>query len=367
MVRVELFVFLFLIVILLVGCKNQNMNMKEHNKNVNTTHDFDIVPKKTIEFKDNEDVDKYAGNVYGNIGNYGIAAKNGEWIYFSSMEEGLCKMKEDGSSKTLVLPDKSITYINIVDDYVYYTSLTNNSKLYKIKTDGTGIKMLSENDVSDVYIVNGCIYFINNVEDEYKICRMKTDGSELSEISSKGVSDLFFFEDTIYYTQREYDDKLNKYSLYRMNSNGTNKTKIHDEDINNFNILGEWIYYIDKDNNSNIYKMRLDGSDKTKINSDKSSYINVVGEWIYYVNSIDIHNDALYKIKTDGSSRVKVLDAAGSRVVALNKIDDWIYYVRVDFYGATYRVKIDGSENIRLSINNYDTSWKAREQEVSGN
>lgn len=190
MARVELIVFL--IVILLVGCKNENMNMKEHNKNVNNTHDFDIVPKKTIELKENEDVDTHAGNVYGNIANYGIAAKNGKWIYFSSMEEGLCKMKEDGSSKTLVLPDKSITYINIVDDYVYYTSLTNNSKLYKIKTDGTGIKMLSENDVSDVYIVNGWIYFVNNVEDEYKICRMKTDGSELSEISSKGVSDLFF-------------------------------------------------------------------------------------------------------------------------------------------------------------------------------
>jgi hypothetical protein len=360
MKKIKLFVFSFLIVILLVSCENENINMKEYDENPKTTHDF--VSNKTIEPTKNVMVDTQVGN----IANYGIAAKNGEWIYFSSMEEGLCKMKEDGSSKTLILPDKSITYINIVDDYIYYTSLTNGSKLYRIKTDGTGIRMLSENGVSDVHVVDKWIYFINEGEGEYKICKMKTNGSELSEISSRSVSALFFVDDTIYYRQREYDGKLNKYRLCRMNSDGTNKTKILDEDIRYFRISGDWIYYVDKDN-YNIYKVRLDGSEKTKINADKSSYINVVGEWIYYVNYGDTHNHALYKIKTDGSSRTKVLEETGLNMHYLNIIDDWIYYVKVDFLGATYRVNIDGSENMRLSINNYDTSWRAREEELSEN
>ena len=61
----------------------------------------------------------------------------------------------------------------------------------------------------------------------------------------------------------------------------------------------DWIYYCEYDasanypgapNNSSIWKMRSNGSNKTKLINVEASYLNIKGDWIYYINDSDSKN-----------------------------------------------------------------------------
>ena len=47
---------------------------------------------------------------------------------------------------------------------------------------------------------------------------------------------------------------------------------------------GEMIYFLNDRDDYSVYKMRPDGSDMTKLNDNDSSYMNVLGEYVYYCN-----------------------------------------------------------------------------------
>ena len=100
---------------------------------------------------------------------------------------------------------------------------------------------------------------------------------------------------------------------------------------------GDWIYYV-KDDNRCIYKIRTDGSGRVKINDDNSWDVNVIGDWIYYVNDYD---RCIYKIRTNGRGRVKVNDDESH---SINVVGDWIYYIHYDDTRNIYKIRTDGSD-----------------------
>jgi hypothetical protein len=56
-----------------------------------------------------------------------------------------------------------------------------------------------------------------------------------------------------------------------------------------------------------LYKIKTDGTNKTKITDEYASYVNVSGDWIYYSNLNETERVLeLYKIKTDGTNRTKI-------------------------------------------------------------
>jgi hypothetical protein len=87
--------------------------------------------------------------------------------------------------------------------------------------------------------------------------------------------------DWIYYTN--YSDG---YKLYRIRTDGSDRTKLNDDGSSCINVVGDWVYY-NNGNDHKLYKIRTDGSDRTKLNDDDSIYINVVGDWVYYNNESD--------------------------------------------------------------------------------
>lgn len=113
---------------------------------------------------------------------------------------------------------------------------------------------------------------------------------------------------------------------------------------------GEWIYYQNSSDNKSIYKIKTDGTEKIKLNSDDSEYINIAGKWLYYANGND--NNAIYKIKTDGTGRVKI---DNEFTVELSVRGDWIYYVASDY--GIYKIKTDGSNKTKISKKSFATVY----------
>lgn len=101
---------------------------------------------------------------------------------------------------------------------------------------------------------------------------------------------------------REYLNRV----LYKMKTDGTEKTKLSDNtgDINVI-VVGDWIYYTKsrmfKFGNLDIFKMRIDGTKNTKVSNDSPYGFNVAGDWvIYHRYPFEL---AIYKVRTDGTEK----------------------------------------------------------------
>jgi len=296
------------------------------------------------------------GNTSGNIANGGIAAIQGDWIYYRN--NGIWKIRTDGTEKQK-LTDDIVAYINVIGDWIYYNGRDFDEteiNIRRIRTDGTQKANLNNVNSWYVTVIGDWIYYLQTTFDEYgymmggDIYKTKTDGTEVKQLTNSGyissfsvdngfIYYMFLFEREIHVidTNGENASTINVdttwgmssflgapvivqdswiYCFYHhsegeMGANGI--LKINKDGAStivgyshNFNIDGEWIYgrvrvFDDWFNASNtIFKSNINdntGSIKLTDISNTFGPINIVGDWIYFLDS-----DVLYKMKTDGSN-----------------------------------------------------------------
>lgn len=136
---------------------------------------------------------------------------------------------------------------------------------------------------------------------------------------------------------------------------GANKNSVGNTsgNINNYGwvaIQGDWIYYRNDALNGNLYKVKTDGTNKTKLNDDDVVNINAVGDWIYYFDvkrrSFAGNVYHIYKIKTDGTEKTKIYASDISGLISTMVVkDDYIYFDKI---GEVHRMKTDGTQMTSL-------------------
>jgi putative cell wall-binding protein len=253
------------------------------------------------------------GNSNGNINNFGMMAKQGNWIYYFNLEDNakIYKMTTDGLYK-IKITNSTGRCLNVIGDNIYYG------------TD-EGIKILNIN--------SGEEYFILKNKDVYS---MKIQG------------------DYIYYNAYFDGD----FKIYKVGLNGQGDKLLGDSSLTKINVQGDWIYYIDNSQYgiSYLYKLKTDGSEKVLLNKESSIIASeVYGDYVYYCN--DSH---IYKMKTDGSEKVKICDdrlykcfGDTSGASNFNIKDGYIYYTTFKNHGedkqlTLYKLSLDGKQKIEL-------------------
>lgn len=101
--------------------------------------------------------------------------------YIDRQDKMLYRTNIDGTGKTLVLSDKTDS-INVTGGFIYYSNDSDNSRLYKVKTDGSGRTKITDSRVfsSSINVVDNTIFFMASEENPMLGNRMhtiKTDGS----------------------------------------------------------------------------------------------------------------------------------------------------------------------------------------------
>ncbi|UZQ49140.1 DUF5050 domain-containing protein [Clostridium kluyveri] len=312
----------------------------------------------------------FSGNTNGNIYFNGISAKQDEWIYYTDGGTCLYKCKEDGNTITKLFDtlqgESSIEYvynINAVGDWVYYSTSTG---IYKIKTDGSSKTKIFDHSCNTMIVIGDIIYFTATFVDEVanrSFFKMNTDGSGITLINpSEFIQNLNILGDWAYYVNCSDNNRI-----YKIKLDGSSKTKIKDECVSQMLIDNGYMYYSSP---GAIYKTKLNSSESLCILNDSNvdGNFNVANGWIYYTSK----DCGLYKIKTDGSSNVKIIDGnilnpgiSGNRkIYGPNVVDDWVYYTwsvftpGEDIVEYVYKTKIDGSENdyVDSSINNTNSN-----------
>ena len=256
---------------------------------------------------------KKTDNTIGNLKNLGFSVSNGEDIFYTGYSQGSMDgiYKINGKNKVKISNDYGY-YLNLVGNYIYYIDAIDNN-IMRMKLNGKDKEIIIENvDVALMTVKNGYIYYFDN---SY-FYRVKTNGENKQRISNKTLDNYQILGNTIYYSYLEDGN----YSIYKMNLDGENNKKIQAECGKEFYIIGKNIYYIYEKNENNennvktyeLYKINTNGKNKNKI-ADISglvdlSTINFSKNGIYYAKRNELGELGIYKLKLNGQSETKIVD-----------------------------------------------------------
>ena len=307
------------------------------------------------------------GNTSGNIMNSGLAAFQGEWIYYRSTNKGILKKTYINGTNTTQLNDDSCLYINVVGEWVYYRNESDSMRLYKIKTDGSGRTKISDSTGHDIVVIGKWVYFSeratqkpdfknsyygykNQTLDDGCLKRIRVDGKVETILCNESLYWFSMSGDWLYFRNENDDGKL-----YAMFIDGSCKTKICDEWASNIIEADDWVYYTSPTGfYSSLCKIRADGTGRSVL-TDDCRYFNIVGEWVFYFS----WRCNLYKMGVDGSEKSLLLEHKDKRGISylkndINVVGDWIHYeysfecwdkCRGKFIDETeiYRIRTDGT------------------------
>ncbi len=273
------------------------------------------------------------GNSNGNIVNGGLAALQGDTVYFRSNEGGSLAMGNLSGGGVKVISSDAAWFINIIGDWIYYSNRDDNNRIYKIKTDGSGRATLTDGGSWFVTVVEDWIYYISE-DDNYQLAKIELNGDNKTIISEDSAWFINISDGWIYYINRSDQDKI-----YRIKADGSERTAVSSYAACCINVYEGLIYHSNEEDGSKLYSIKLDGTEETALTDHPAWFINVADGWVYYVNEED--NFTLNKLKLDGTGRVKLTNDSARYVVL---IDDWVVFLDYAEEDSTYKVRLDGTD-----------------------
>ncbi len=222
------------------------------------------------------------GNTPGNINQGGFVAASDGWVYFTipnSDDNRLFKMRSDGTDKQVLIEEDAATfggieYINVITDWIYYTS-------------------------------------------DSDIVKVRTDGSERIVIEpSAGAMYLNVVGDWIYYSAA-------RGGIYKIRVDGEDKTELHDAIAHDINVFGNWIYFSNWDDDRRPYKISLDGSESDRVTGVDIFDLQYYDGKLYYITD----NMTISRISVDGGRSSEVDEHPISPLIGFIIDEGWIYHI----------------------------------------
>lgn len=293
------------------------------------------------------------GNTAGNVFNGGLFSEQDGKIYFSNdNDEGaLYVMNSDGTNVKKVHPDKAV-YINVDENYIYYLRandtrennsgsvlMFNNSGMYRINHNGKGLKVISSNPGSHLYLNGNFVYYQNyDVNSGLFLYRKKIDTTMEKLILQDAVIPSHVMNNKLYYAGYGKDHNINALDL----SSFVASTYIE----GNFAypiFKGDYIYYLDLNNNYSVNRMRLDGSEQTVLVDEFCSTYNITnsGKYLYY--QVDDEDDnRIARLNLETMEHETLLDGYYKQI---HVTDNYVFFKDFD-NTYTYVQTADGALNL---------------------
>ena len=165
----------------------------------------------------------------------------------------------------------------------------------------TNKSMIIENKTGSFKVHGDWVYY-NNYDADSRLYRIRADGTEKQELTDYDTVGISIKNDWLYCQEYNKDDEYNQYfkGIHKMRLDGSEKQLLTDVACDNYiiDVTGNWIYYSNDDDGSSLYKMRIDGTEIKKLNNDASRNMQVADEWVYYLKRK--YNPRIYRIPTCG-------------------------------------------------------------------
>lgn len=209
--------------------------------------------------------------------------------------------------------------------------------LEKMLPDGSRLtKLCDDTKVWFLQVAGDWLYY-QNYADDCALYKIRTDGAQRTKLTGDKAHYIHVAGPWIYYV-----NDTDQHTLYKIATDGSRRTKLGSGKAWDVNVMGDWIYFMDFDGQYGLYKVCTDGTNRTKLCDDRAIEIRVVGEWIYYENDGE---KALYKIRTNGTQRTKL---GGDEAWHMDVAGDWLYYANGHDKGRLYKIRTDGTQRTEL-------------------
>lgn len=223
------------------------------------------------------------------------------------------------------------------DGTLYYLDLTGDiyaggqENIYRLRP-GAAIPELICTDEAWNLTISGKYLYYTNWSDQHYLYRINPDGSEKTKITSQPVSALTAANNMLIYSTRGNNgEAVGIYTLSTVSP--TAPQRLTDDLAENLIVSADWIYYLNAADQYRIYKIKTDGTGRRKVADEQAVFMAVAQDTIYYSNATD--KQKLYAMSLDGQQITKLTD---NTVGFINSIDGWVYYTDSSAHHALYRM-----------------------------
>ncbi len=320
------------------------------------------------------------------ISDGGIAAKQGDWIYyingdnftrgegerFHEFAGALCRMKNDGTQKDVVV-DRDVSLFNIEGNRIYMCVYSGTSCVASACIDGSGYKVLKT--IDDIYY-GGCyayqdgkiyytkdfrLYSLDCATDaetkitDFKIYNLRVGGGQvfftreenenignLYKLTSDGYTEITTSPAYVLCSEgdRAYYYMLGNGTVYEYTSDGAKPVVYGGYTEYAFSDDAYYVsaVYTDESENevSGIYSIPSGGGQKKQLSANYGSCMALCGNYLYYINKTKLNY--LYRCALDGSSDECVCEDYILDTDTLDVLDKYIYFFSDGDYDRIYRL-----------------------------
>ena len=294
------------------------------------------------------------GNTTGNLHNGGEFCEYKGYVYFSNRADAnsLYRMKADGTKVEKLHPD-SVSYIQVINDYVYYVRTNDTSADVVLRGQPYGIFRMEIGEDKSEQIYNGMVlsmrmlgnylYFKSydeKSEDKIQLKKVKIDGTDLTTLSDEDYDPICVNNEDIYFTEVR-----NSHNLMRLDSTDDRIVTAAEGNFYMPTFIHGYMYFIDLDDDMKLKRVDLSTDEYEVMDEGKCINYNISEEndVIYYqLENEDDHK--LCRMSLNGDNQVVV--AAGN-CMNIHITKNYTYYYKMTGVSVEdvtlYRVKTNGS------------------------
>lgn len=236
------------------------------------------------------------GNTAANLLNGGLFCENDGRIYFSNPDDnGALYVMDSDMSHLKKLYNDNCTYINATNHYLVYVRENhkrkiegseeflnlNSTGIYRVdKKNGKNIKQLYQKPAGLTSLKGNYIYYQHyNPDEGLHFYQVKLDGSKERKISEEAVIPSSILGNTLYYNGVGED-----HNIYTMNLPSGSPSLLYEGNCYYPVATGQYIYFLSLSNKYSIVRMNLDGTEPEFIVKERCSFFNLSPDekYIYY-------------------------------------------------------------------------------------
>ena len=212
----------------------------------------------------------------------GLVARDGASLYFGNPSDGyrLYAAGQNGDSDLQNLLDTSVSYVNVIDQTIYYCDTKDDFSICSVGVDGQNQQKLADGHCEDLSYLDGWLYY--HTADG--IFRLPAEGGETEELLSGEFCCVYAYSDCVYYMENNEGGGLWRISL----GDGEPQSLLTNHHTLLFAIQNDLLYcLIDGGDSVDVIRMNLDGSDQSEVYSVKIPplAINISGNRLLIVES----------------------------------------------------------------------------------
>ena len=262
------------------------------------------------------------GTSSSNIINGGFVAAENGYRYYRG-DDGMLYREDQASKATKLLLQKAIWYINVQNDWVYFSNETDGT-VERIHTDGSDRQVLYQGAAHEVTVYQDWIYF-GTADAVY---RMHLDGSFLTKLLDGNVWYLHVTDSGLYYCRITADNR----ALCSCALDGSKVQTLIPSDVYAVSVFGDQIYYTSGAERY-LYSISLTGANQQLVSKQYFRWIAIYNQSVFFTNEVGQgangvgYGGALYRMDLATQETYQLADQEVEGIVI---VDGVLYYMNAD-------------------------------------